>query len=55
MVNLYQAFRNVCLQQRRVDTRMSPENFRKTLVQMLAESTDGELENLAIDVEDSET
>lgn len=51
MVNIFEAFKYICLQQRSLESKMSTENFRKTLVQLIREATEGELENLAIDVE----
>jgi hypothetical protein len=50
-IHLYEAFKNLCLQQRRKDSQMSPENFRKTLVRLFQETSESELINLAIDVE----
>lgn len=51
VADLHRALKNTCLQQRRLATRQSPDHFRATLVQLIKDASDHELENLAIDIE----
>lgn len=53
MVNVLEAFKNICLQQRATATMQSHENFRETLVKLFQEASNDELDNLAIDIEEA--
>jgi len=49
--NLLKTFHSICLQQRRVETKQTTDQFRKTLIQLFSDASDSEMDNLSIDVE----
>lgn len=55
MDSLYEAFKRLCLRQRRTGSVQSAQQFRQALVQLIQGASDEALINLAIDVEDAQS